>query len=94
MDATELFDKVITEGWTEGYIDGCKLKIAKLEKIKQASLKLSVKYPSDTTLILSAHQTDYIINNLTKTIKILNLIEQTFDDDEIMSYCESLTEII
>lgn len=94
MDVKELFDKVTSDGWIEGYIDGCKLKIAKLEKIKQASLKLTVKYPSDTALVLSANQTDYIINNLKKTIKILNLINETFDDDEIMSYCESLTEII
>ena len=94
MDVTKLFDKVTTDGWTDGYIDGCKLKIAKLEKIKQTSLKLSVKYPSDKFLVLSANQTDYIINNLKKVIKILNLIDKTFNDDEIMDYCESLKEII
>ena len=94
MDATELFNKVTTLGWTDGYITGHEMRLVKLEKIKQTALNLSVKYPRDNFLVISVKQTDYLIKNIKQIIEILNLIKNTDNDNEIMLYCESLTEII
>lgn len=94
MDATELFDKVTSLGYTDGYIVDCETNLVKLEKIKQTALKLSVKYPDDNFMQLSVKQTDLRIKNFTKAIELLNLIKNSDNDDKIISYCEELKEII
>jgi transcription elongation factor Elf1 len=94
MDVIKLFNDVTTLGWTDGFIDGCKYQLVQLEKIKQTALNLLVKYTNDNFMRLSVQQADFRIKNLNKAIEILNLIKNTYNDDEIMLYCEELKEII